>query len=234
MFRYIIFDADHTLLEFDSDEKAALKDTFADFGYKGATDEELSRSRDLSYAGWAEAGLNDVHKVEIQQSYHALYLDYIYIFMDKLIKEFSLSGTAKEVGDRFISYFSRPGHVIGKSLDVLYRLSEYYGICIATNGLSAIQRGRLSPFDGVVSRYFISDEISHIKPEKAFFESVLSELGVNAEECLMVGDSVASDIIGASSVGMRSCLFNRFRKETGGVKADYEVEDIGELLSILL
>lgn len=234
MFRYIIFDADHTLLEFDNDEKAALKDTFADFGYKGATEDELSRCRDLSYAGWAEAGLNDVHKVEIQNGYHALYGEYIYIFMDKLIKEFSLNGTAKEVGDRFIKYFSRPGHVIGKSLDVLYRLSEYYELCIATNGLSSVQRGRLSPFDGVISRYFISDEISHIKPEKAFFESVLSSLGAEAGECLMVGDSVASDIIGASSAGMRSCLFNRFHKDPGGVKADYEIESIEELLDILL
>lgn len=234
MFRYIIFDADHTLLEFDSDEKAALKDTFSDFGYKGATDEELTRCRDLSYAGWAEAGLNDVHKVEIQNSYHRLYLEYIYIFMDKLIKEFSLIGTAKEVGDRFISYFSRPGHVIGKSLDVLYRLSEYYGVCIATNGLSSIQRGRLSPFDGVVSKYFISDEVGHIKPETAFFESVLKELGVKAEECLMVGDSVASDIIGASAAGMRSCLFNRFSKNTDGVNADYEIKDIEELLPLLM
>jgi len=234
MFRYIIFDADHTLLEFDSDEKAALKDTFADFGYAGATDEELTLCRNDSYAGWAAAGLNDVHKIEIQKNYHELYLKYIYTFMGSLVEKYSLSGSPKEVGDRFISYFSRAGHVIGKSLDVVYRLSQYYDICIATNGLSSIQRGRLSPFDGVIYKYFISDETGHIKPEKAFFENLLSSLGATADECLMVGDSLSSDIAGAASVGMRSCFFNRYSLNAGNYSPDYTVSDIGELLSILL
>lgn len=234
MFKYVIFDADHTLLEFDSDEKSALKKTFSDFGYKGVTDEELSSCRDLSYKGWAEAGLNDVHKVEIQKNYHELYLKYIYSFMGELIGKYSLSGEKKEVGDRFISYFSEAGRIIGKSLETLYRLADYYPLCVATNGLSAIQRGRLSPFDGVIHKYFISDEIGHIKPEKAFFESMLSSLNAKAEDCLMVGDSVSSDIAGAKAVGMYSCLFNRFHKPHGDIKADYEIFDIEELLAILL
>lgn len=233
MYRYIIFDADHTLLEFDSDEKAALKKTFADYGYNGVTAEELQHCRNLSYEGWAQAGLNDIHKVEIQHSYHKLYREYIYILMERLIKEYSLSATAKEAGDRFIAHFSEAGHVIGGALETLYRLADYYGVCVATNGLSSIQRGRLSPFDGVIYKYFISDELGHIKPEKPFFESMLSSLGARAEDCLMVGDSISSDILGAKSVGMSSCWFNRFNAKSD-VKPDIEITKIEDLLPILL
>jgi len=233
MYKYIIFDADHTLLEFDSDEKTALKKTFADYGYSGVTAEELQRCRNLSYEGWAQIGLNDIHKVEIQKNYHDLYQKYIYILMERLIKEYSLTATAQEAGDRFISYFSEPGHIIGGSLEVLYRLAQYYNVSIATNGLSSIQRGRLSPFDGVVSGYFISDEVGHIKPEKAFFESVLSALGAKPEECLMVGDSISSDIIGAKAAGISACWFNRFGAKSD-IKPDLEIEKIEDLLPVLL
>jgi ribonucleotide monophosphatase NagD (HAD superfamily) len=37
-------------------------------------------------------------------------------------------------------------------------------------------------------------------------ESVLEMLGVRAEEALMVGDSLESDIIGAKSLGIRTAL----------------------------
>lgn len=234
MLKYIIFDADHTLLEFDSDEKTAIKKTFADFGFKGVTDEQLQYCRDISYEGWAKAGLNDVYLVEVQKNYHRLYREYIYELMGRLAAEFNLSAAAQEVGDRFIKYFSEAGHVIGGSLNVMYRLAEYYKLCVATNGLSSIQRGRLAPFDGIVYKYFISDELGHIKPEREFFEIMLKELGARADECLMVGDSVSSDIIGAKSAGMKTCLFDRFSAGAKGERPDYTVKALEELLPILL
>lgn len=234
MLKYIIFDADHTLLEFDSDEKAAIKKTFGDFGLNGVTDEQLQYCRNISYEGWAEIGLNDVHLAEIQKNYHRLYREYIYVLMERLTKEFNVAAAGKEAGDRFIERLSEAGHVIGGSLDVLYRLAEYYKICVATNGLSSIQRGRLAPFDGIVYKCFISDELGHIKPEKEFFHDMLGELNATADECLMVGDSVSSDIVGAQSVGMKTCLFDRFGAGTKGTRPDYTIKELEELLPILL
>ena len=40
------------------------------------------------------------------------------------------------------------------------------------------------------------------KPEKAFFELALAELGVSAGQCVMIGDDPFSDIAGAKRAGL--------------------------------
>jgi len=49
-----------------------------------------------------------------------------------------------------------------------------------------------------------SDETGWRKPRREAFEEVLSDLGVEADEALMVGDSLEEDIKGAEGVGMRA------------------------------
>ena len=44
------------------------------------------------------------------------------------------------------------------------------------------------------------------KPGPAIFEAAIERLGVPASRCLMVGDSVAHDGVGATASGMRFCL----------------------------
>jgi HAD superfamily hydrolase (TIGR01662 family) len=48
-----------------------------------------------------------------------------------------------------------------------------------------------------------------IKPHPSIFETALSELGVEASEAVMVGDSVEDDIEGARALGMRAILVDR-------------------------
>jgi len=48
-----------------------------------------------------------------------------------------------------------------------------------------------------------------IKPHPSIFESALFELGVDASEAVMVGDSVEDDIAGARALGMRAILVDR-------------------------
>ncbi|XP_066046854.1 phospholysine phosphohistidine inorganic pyrophosphate phosphatase isoform X4 [Chamaea fasciata] len=42
------------------------------------------------------------------------------------------------------------------------------------------------------------------KPAKSFFESALAELGVPAEQAIMIGDDIVSDVGGAQQCGMRA------------------------------
>ncbi|NXC83576.1 LHPP phosphatase, partial [Cercotrichas coryphoeus] len=42
------------------------------------------------------------------------------------------------------------------------------------------------------------------KPAKSFFESALAELGVPAEQAIMIGDDIVSDVGGAQRCGMRA------------------------------
>jgi HAD superfamily hydrolase (TIGR01458 family) len=54
------------------------------------------------------------------------------------------------------------------------------------------------------------------KPSRAYFEAALAELGASADEAVMVGDDVESDVGGAKAAGLRGVLVRtgKFREET--------------------
>ena len=79
-----------------------------------------------------------------------------------------------------------------------------------------------------------SFEMNSIKPDSEVFQKVLSELKVNSNQALMVGDSLRSDIAGAQSVGMYSCYIERKLKHpVDGVKPDYTIHSIDEIFMVL-
>lgn len=72
------------------------------------------------------------------------------------------------------------------------------------------------------------------KPAKPFFETALNDLNLPAEHVLMIGDDIESDIIGASKIGIHTCLvktgkFNEKIFESSGVKPDFLMDSIAEL-----
>lgn len=85
-------------------------------------------------------------------------------------------------------------------------------------------------FDAVVT----FDDTGERKPHPAPFLKALTLLKVLPEETLMIGDWAERDMLGAKQLGMKT-VFARYgdifdTKEPG---ADYEINDIGELLNIL-
>lgn len=78
------------------------------------------------------------------------------------------------------------------------------------------------------------DDTGQLKPSPVPFERVLSMLGIDPDEALMVGDWPERDIAGASRVGIRT-VFARYGNTFGNLEsgADYEIDDIVELLAII-
>ncbi len=232
MIKYLIFDADHTILEFDDDEMRAFYEAFASYGIL-LSEAEVKACRDFSYREWERRGLYDVHTEKIQKNYHEIYREYVYGMFEVITSHLSERVDCVEMADRFMKFFCKEGHIIGNSLSVMRKLSQKYVICVATNGLKEAQMGRLRGFD-CVSEYFISEEIGTIKPNEEFFSHVLKALNATGEECLMIGDSLSSDMAGAVKIGMKSCWFNRFKKKnTQNFTPDHEIESIDELLNML-
>lgn len=85
-------------------------------------------------------------------------------------------------------------------------------------------------FDCVVS----FDDSGEKKPSPKPFELALKSLGISPEESLMIGDWAERDIVGAKQLGMKT-VFARygdlFNTKVSG--ADYEIDDIIELLDII-
>ena len=89
--------------------------------------------------------------------------------------------------------------------------------------LKAIDFHQLSP-----SGIFTSEDAKAYKPRKEIFELALKSTGLHADEVIHIGDSLSSDVKGASSVGIKAIWLNRF-----GKKNSSDVDCITNLLEAL-
>jgi HAD superfamily hydrolase (TIGR01549 family) len=83
-------------------------------------------------------------------------------------------------------------------------------IAIVTNNIvseqvSKLRRLDLEPF---VDALVVSEAVGASKPDPHIFTHALNQLGVEAEETVMLGDSWSADIEGAVASGIRAVWFN--------------------------
>jgi HAD superfamily hydrolase (TIGR02253 family) len=85
-------------------------------------------------------------------------------------------------------------------------------------------------FDAVVT----TDDTGFKKPHSKPFLLALEKLGVKPSEALMIGDWAERDVVGAKKVGLMT-VFARYgdTMATENSGADYEIEDIQQLLEIV-
>ena len=232
-YKVIIFDADHTIIDYLEDEKAVLRELLPTLGIE-PTEETVCNCDDVSNETWAGAGLNDVDDPYIQENYHRLYVEHTEDMFRALFLRYPSDADPKETGLRFMRMMQRPSILCEGAEEVLSALAGKYVICVATNATTALQRPRLQSVARWIDRIYISEELGFIKPLPSFFSRILADLGVEKEDCLMVGDSLSSDIAGANRSGMDSCWLNRRKaKNETGTQPTYEIHRLADLLALL-
>ena len=109
---------------------------------------------------------------------------------------------------------------------------ESYSMALVTNGAPDLQHEKIEKSG--IGKYFkeimISGEVGFGKPDPRIFRLVLDRLGVPAQEAVMIGNSLSSDIQGAQSVEMKSVWVNReSRPRDDMVVPELEVRNLAEL-----
>lgn len=233
-YKALIFDADHTLLDYGADERAALKRVLLACGYQ-PTEEDVMFCHALSEEAWTEVGLYDVLSPRIQREYHRLYRSHVALLFERAFERLGSSRlTPAEAGEVFLQELQAPSTYFPEAVSVLKELRKSYPIYLATNGLSSIQRGRISRTADLYDGVFISEEVGAIKPTRAFFAAILATLNLAETDVLMIGDSLLSDMNGAYASGIDGCWFNPFRKENKeNIPASYEISALSALLKFL-
>ena len=84
-------------------------------------------------------------------------------------------------------------------------------------------------FDVVVAK----EDTGRTKPSRLPFRAALGNLKLKPEECLMVGDMPDRDMKGARALGMKTCFAKYGYKGKKKAKADYAIDDISELVSLV-
>lgn len=191
--RYLLFDADQTLYDFNTAEELSLKKLFD--SYKIPFNEEMIRIyNDENNFCWEEFEKGRMKQEELK-----------YLRFERFFNRLELNENSREAGDRYIDLLSKEGIMLNGAIDFLEQTNDFKKSLI-TNGIAKVQRGRIakSGTEKYFEHIFISEEIDAQKPSKDFFDIVLDKINIKKEECIVIGDSEKSDILGAINAGIES------------------------------
>ncbi len=132
-----------------------------------------------------------------------------------------------------------PPELVEGAIDTLRTLSPSLRMgIICDSGYTPGRILRRALADHGVLRFFkvavFSDENGYNKPHGSMFEKALSGLDVEPSEAVHVGDTFATDIVGAKAAGMKVVWLNaQGQPSAGSYKPDFEIRTLPEVVSIL-
>ncbi|XP_004554581.2 N-acylneuraminate-9-phosphatase [Maylandia zebra] len=119
--------------------------------------------------------------------------------------------------------------------NLLKQLRSRYKLLLLTNGVAQTQREKVATagceefFDAIV----IAGEHKEQKPFPSIFRLCFSMLEVEALDCVMVGDSLDTDIQGGLNAGVRATVWINSAGGGASEKPDYTITTVLELPDIL-
>jgi putative hydrolase of the HAD superfamily len=147
------------------------------------------------------------------------------------------SDLGNELAELFIQQRKKHPFIYDETFKVLDLLRDNYKLILLTNGSPSLQNTKLE-ITKELSPYFdhiiISGAFGRGKPDPSIFHHALTQCGVTADEAIMVGDNLMTDILGASRAGIRSVWINRENNVPNNeIKPTYEIDNLEQLLSII-
>ena len=196
--KYLLIDLDNTIFDFTKAELLSLRLTFENLGIE-AKDSYINTYLEINHELWKALERREITKEQLS------YQRFAKTFA-KLKLEPELAFKAEYFYNRELA--KHPFYLSGAE-KAIEELSQDYAIAIITNGFKDIQRPRIanSTLSDHIKALYISQEIGYDKPAKEFFEYVLHDLkDLDKSHYLIVGDSLSSDIKGASNIGIEAVL----------------------------
>jgi putative hydrolase of the HAD superfamily len=221
MIKAIVFDLDNTLVDFMRMKYRAIE---------------------AAVKAMIDAGLdypNEIIRKKIDEIYSEKGIEYQQVF-DILLNQLTGKIDFKILSSGIVAYrTAREAELntypkVVPTLISLIKLSIKLGVVSDAPAREAWLRlsyiGLHHIFDEVVT----FDDTHERKPSPVPFNAILAKLRVKPEEALMVGDWAERDVVGAKNIGMKTA-FARYGDtfETKEHGADYEINDISELISIV-
>ena len=222
---YLLFDADNTLFDFDRSNRAAFDAVCAAFDLPD--DEEVFALYErCNNAMWTAFDRGECTKD--------------FLVVQRFRNFFAALGVDRDpaaCNELHLHTLGRQSFLLPHAEEVCRELSRSHKLYLVTNAVASVQRGRLakSPIVPDITAAFISEEAGAAKPSAAYFDYVFARIdGITRENCLVIGDSISSDIRGANNYGLPCCWYNpRHTPRPDGLRIDYEIDDLRALCDIV-
>ena len=224
-YKWILFDADGTLFDYDSAESHALKETLNQFGAQ-ITDDTLKRYRRINKTLFTKLEQGRISFAELRIKRFELLLPGIGVNLH--IEKFS---------NQYLNNLSKYSMLLLGAYDTISTLHPHCKMLIITNGTVDVQRSRFnrSAIKPFISDIVISDEIGVAKPAKEIFHFAFEKMGrPGKEQVILVGDSLTADIAGGINFGFDTCWYNPKRiKNSHDLEVTYEIAELKKLVDIV-
>jgi len=227
-YKHIYFDLDHTLWDFEKNCAETLSELFVYYNFSNlgiAQKDFIEAYQKVNYQMWDDYNQKRITKSQIRS--------------ERFGNTFELLGlprnlTPLDLNEKFLEICPSKRNVIPFAHEVLTYLSDKkYSLHIITNGFKETQHIKISA--GNLNHYFdrvINSELCGFsKPDKKIFDYARNLSGAECKECIMIGDDLYTDILGAKNAGMDSVFYNP-KKIKHIENSTYEVSCLSELLKI--
>jgi len=223
---FLLFDLDHTLLDFDAAEDIALTHLLKEEGI-----EDIQVYKDyyvpMNKALWKNLEQKKISKQELVNTRFS-----------RLFAHFGVEKDGAYLAERYQFFLSKQGQTFPGVEDLLKNLiHQGYELYAATNGITFIQTGRLEQ-SGIATFFkeiFISEQLHTQKPDAAFYEKIGARIpNFNKNQTLMIGDSLSADIQGGNNAGIDTIWYNPHHLENKTqAQPTYVVDSYKALLELL-
>jgi 2-haloacid dehalogenase len=224
-YRWLLFDADGTLFDYDKAEAYALRTTFREFGLEYES-HYLDVYRPINAQIWLdfEKGLISAESVKADR-------------FQQLFDAIGVASDAQSFSARYLKNLGDSAELIEGAENLIQALHGRVSLMLITNGLKDVQRSRLarSAIAECFADIVISEEVDTAKPHPGIFDAAFARMGgPRKEEVLLIGDSLTADIRGGNEYGIDTCWYNpEGRTPDSGLRIGYEIRHLEELLDIL-
>ncbi len=198
-YKWILFDADHTLFDFDKASEESLSEVLSEHGIEWSEGMYGDYKR-INVQCWTEHEQGLINRDTLVYERFKRYFDFMQLDLDPV-------STQK----KYLKGLGTKPYLMPGADEMLSWLKGKTRLGYITNGMTEVQRVRLQcigwelKFDVIV----IAGEIGVSKPHYDYFNHVHQEIGGPAKsEVLVVGDSLSADIEGAAMFGYHTCWYN--------------------------
>ncbi|MFM8433587.1 MAG: YjjG family noncanonical pyrimidine nucleotidase [Bacteroidota bacterium] len=227
--RHIFFDLDNTIWDFEKSSHATLSELFEKYeltslGVK-SFEQFHTAYKHRNELLWEEYRLGKIDKATLRDKRFA------FTFWDMgLDPETAPEGLA----DDYVSIGPRRSHLFPHAHETLTYLQKKYDLHIITNGFLEAQTIKMEAAD--LNKYFkeiiISEQTGYKKPDIRIFRYSMEKAVAYEEECLMIGDGLEVDVIGAQKAGWKAIYFNP-KGLVHDASPEAEIRSLEELTELL-